>query len=193
MEKVAVYLDSGFLSEVNKRFGGGIPLKYDLLKFVKNFCGKENLIFRKLYYYTAPPFQSGNPNNEEKKRKEKYDRFINKLKSNPEIVVREGRVQKIKENGRTVYRQKGVDTLLTMDLVKLGSNNEKIKTAVLIACDTDFVPVVKDLIESGIEVILYTYYERSRKSKFSTSNHLIQSTSRYVSITKEDLLNASFD
>jgi len=56
MEEAIVLIDSGFLSKVTKHFGGGIHLRYNLLKFAKNLSGKEDLIFKQLLYYTAPPF-----------------------------------------------------------------------------------------------------------------------------------------
>ena len=57
-----------------------------------------------------------------------------------------------------------------MDLMDL---DNKIKTIILVACDTDFVPILNKLKEKGIKVILYYYTDKIRKSKFSMSNHLI--------------------
>jgi hypothetical protein len=92
-------------------FGGNIPFKYDLIKFVKNLVGKDKLILKHLFYYNALPFQPTKPTKEEKRRKEKYDSFIARLNSSPDVTVREGRVQRVKIDGKYVYKQKGVDTL----------------------------------------------------------------------------------
>lgn len=187
MEKCLFFIDSGFLSKVSRHFGGGISLRYDLLKFVKNLSGRENLIFKHLFYYTAPPFQSKNPSLDERKRKENYDKFIERLlKNKDEITIREGRVQRIKTDGGFVYKQKGVDTFLTMDLMSIPLNYTKIKDIILIACDSDFVPIIRKLRSLGIRVILYTYFERKRNSIFSTSNNLLKSVNKYVQLTKED-------
>lgn len=186
MEKVVVLIDAGFLSKVSKHFGGGIPLKYDLLKFAKNLSGKENLIFKQLFYYTAPPFQPNNPNKQESERKERHDRFVERLRSNQEITVREGRCQRIKVDGRFVYKQKGVDTLLTMDLMDVPLNHQKVKDIILIASDSDFVPVIEHLKKHGIKVTLYTYFDRKRDSAFSTSNNLLRAVGKYVQIKLED-------
>jgi len=190
MEKVLVFIDAGFLSKVGKHFGGGIPLKYNLLKFAKNITGKENLIFKKLYYYTAPPFQSNNPSKEEKQRKERYDLFINRLKVEPDITVREGRCQRLKVDGKHIFKQKGVDTLMTMDLIYAPIEHDKIKEIILIASDSDFVPVIERLKGLGIKVTLYTYSERKRDSMFSTSNNLLKSVSRVVQLTEKDFINS---
>ena len=111
---------------------------------------------------------------------------IQKLKQHPEITIREGRCQRLKIDGKYRYKQKGVDTLLTMDLMDLPLEHPKIKEVILIASDSDFVPVIQRLKKFGIKVTLYTYFERDRKSIFSTSNKLLGSVSKYVKLKKED-------
>jgi len=186
MEKVIVMIDAGFLSKVSHKLGEGHYFKYDLLKFSKKLAGKQELIFKQLFFYNAPPFQSSKPSKEEKKRKEDYDSFTQKLKQNENVTIREGRCQRLKVDGKYIYKQKGVDTYLTMDLMDMPLENSKIKTVILIASDSDFVPVIKRLKELGINVILYTYFERDRKSKFSTSNKLLNAVTKYVILNKQD-------
>ena len=166
MEKTLVFIDAGFLSKVNKEFGGGIPNKFDILKFVKQITGKENLIFNHLFYYTAPPFQSNNPSNDEKKRRERYDKFIENLRQSNEITIREGRCQRLRVDGQFIFKQKGVDTFVIMDLMEIPIKYPKIKSIILIASDSDFVPIIQKLRSYGIEIILYTYFDKKRNSFF---------------------------
>jgi len=190
MERVLVMIDAGFLSKVSRELGGGHYFKYDLLKFSKNLCGNHNSVFKHLFFYNAPPYQNTNPNNDQRQRKEEYDSFVEKLSRNKdEITIREGRCQRIKENGNYVYKQKGVDTLLTMDLMDIPIKYPKIRQVILIASDSDFVPVIERLKELGIEVILYTYFDRIRNSNFSRSNELIKSVSKYIKLRKDDFEN----
>jgi len=186
MEKALVFIDSGFISKVSMFFGGGIPLKYRFIKFAKNLTGKENFIFKHLFFYTAPPFQSIKPNNDEKGRKKRYDSFIKSLSLEEDITIREGRCQKINNGGKVIYKQKGVDTFLTMDLMNVPIKFQKIKKVILIASDSDFVPVINELKSLGIEVILYTYFDKKRNSEFSTSNELLKSVTRYKLLSKKD-------
>ncbi len=187
MEKAVVMIDAGFLSKVSYHLGEKHYFKYDLIKFAKQVAGKQNLVFKHLFFYTAPPFQSSYITPDEKKRKIEYDRFVQRLKPYPEeVTIREGRCQRLKIDGKFVYKQKGVDTLLTMDLMNLPIEHSKIKEVILIATDSDFVPVIQRLRELGIMVTLYTYFERDRKSIFSTSNKLLGSVSKYVKLTKND-------
>ena len=189
MEKVIFFIDAGFLSKVSYKLGEGHYFKYDLLKFSKLLSGKQSLIFKHLFFYNAPPFQSQNPTNEERKRKTAYDEFVLKLNVNKEVTIREGRCQRLKVDGKYLYKQKGVDTLITMDLMKLPTEESKVKNIVLIASDSDFVPIINHLKKSGINVFLYTYFERDRKSKFSTSNKLLGAVTRYFKLRKEDFQN----
>ncbi len=186
MEKVIVMIDAGFLSKVSYKLGGGHYFKYDLLKFSKRLSGKQKLIFKHLFFYNAPPFQSSKPSDEENKRKEEYDSFVQRLNQNKDVTIREGRCQRLKIDGEYRYKQKGVDTFLIMDLMDMPLENPGIKTVILIASDSDFVPVINRLKKLGINVILYTYFERDRKSKFSTSNKLLSTVARYVKLNKQD-------
>lgn len=133
-----------------------------------------------VFYYTAPPYQSSNPTPEEKERKSNYDRFINKIKKIPNFIVREGRCQKLDDG----FHQKGVDTLLTLDLVDI-TKKKDIKTIVLVICDTDFVPILKRISDSGFEIILFYYSDFKRNSKFSMSNHLFTVCDKHILIELE--------
>ncbi|PJE81266.1 hypothetical protein COU58_03475 [Candidatus Pacearchaeota archaeon CG10_big_fil_rev_8_21_14_0_10_32_42] len=186
MERVLVLIDAGFLSKVSHELGEGHYFKYDILKFSKNLCGKFGSVFHHLFFYNAPPYQNTYPSQDQKKRKEDYDSFISKLSRHECVTIREGRCQRVKNDGRYIYKQKGVDTLLTMDLMEIPIEYPKIKQIILIASDSDFVPVIQKLRKRGIKVILYTYFDRVRDSNFSRSNELIKSVNRYIKLKKSD-------
>lgn len=185
MDEVLFFIDSGFVSKLSKHFGGGNYIKFKLKDFVSNLCYKNKFISKKIFYYTAPPYQSNNPKKLEIKRKEKYDSFRNSLLKEG-VVVREGRVQRLRLDGKYQYKQKGVDTLLTIDLSHVKEDFPSVKKIVLISSDTDFVPIIEDISKRGLEIILFTYFDRKRNSPFSLSNHLLRVCSRYVKLTKED-------
>jgi uncharacterized LabA/DUF88 family protein len=167
MDDTCVFLDGAYLSILNKYFGGGKPLEIDINQFAYTLAKSEGLWCKGVYYYTAPPFQSDPPTPDEVRRRGNYDRFINHLKRFPNFTVREGRCQKVEGE----FHQKGVDTLFTMDLFE-ACKNKDIKTIIVLTCDTDFVPILNKLRESGIRVILYYFNDFKRGSKFSMSNHL---------------------
>lgn len=181
IDKTAILIDAGYLSLISKHFGKGKHLKLDIVNFSRALAIKKDLWMEELYYYTAPPFQSTTTTNEENKLKKGYDKFISNMSQNKFVTIREGRVQKVKNK----FTQKGVDTLVVMDLVRLGSS-KKYKKILLLACDTDFVPIIKEVEEKGVEIILYYYTDRIRKSKFSMSNEILDVCKNKVLLKKED-------
>jgi len=186
MNKTLVLIDAGFLSKLSKYLGNGKYLKYDLIKFSKKLAEKQNLDCKHIFYYTAPPFQSDNSSIEETKRFRNYEKFISNLSKDSSISVREGRCQRLKVDGKFIYGQKGVDALIIIDLMSVPIKYKEIKKVILIANDSDFVPVVKSLKEWGIEIILYTHYSKKRGSSFSRSNELLRTVSKYIQLKKED-------
>ncbi len=189
-EKTLIFIDAGFLSKLALHYGNGKYLKYDIFRLAEIFAKKERLKVEHIFYYTAPPFISSKPTREQSIKKENYDKFVHKLSLGNNITIREGRVQRVKKNRKFVYTQKGVDTHLTMDLSKTPYKFSDIKKIILIACDSDFVPVIKDIDSENVKTILYTYYDKKRNSDFSRSNELSQCVLKQVLIKKEDFENS---
>lgn len=75
---------------------------------------------------------------------------------------------------------------MAIDLMNTITKKQETKKVILIASDSDFVPIVNQLKSEGIEVILYTYYIRKRNTGLSRSNHLLNSVSRYSKMNKSD-------
>jgi uncharacterized LabA/DUF88 family protein len=188
LSETLVFIDEGFLTKLSKYFGNGKYLKFDKYSFSKNLCKKQKLKCKKIYYYTAPPFQGEPPTAEEENKKDGYDRFIRKLKEK-NIIVKEGRCQRIKCDGNFIYQQKSVDILMAIDLTNIPIRFPEIKKIILVSSDSDFVPVINNLEENKVETILYTFYEKKRHTPFSVSNHLIKSVYKYKLLTKEDFTN----
>jgi uncharacterized LabA/DUF88 family protein len=180
-----VFIDSGFLSKVSNHLGKGKSINYDIITFSNRLAEKQKLSCKKIFYYTAPPYQGAAPTENEVKRRYGYDKFIDKLRKR-EAIVREGRCQRLKIGGKYIYKQKGVDILLAMDLMSVTSDFPKVRHIILIASDSDFVPIVEKLKEQNVKTILYTYYERKRNTNFSRSNHLIKSAHKYSFLSKND-------
>lgn len=187
MDKALVFIDDGFLSKLSKFFGDGKYLKLHRKKFAKRICEKEGLFCEKIFVYTAAPFQGSNPNKLEIKRKEGYDIFKNSLVKEG-IVFREGRCQRLKIDGKYIYKQKAVDVLLAMDLMNVYMNYPDVKRIILISSDSDFVPVVEDLEKKGVKTVLCTYFDKKRNTRFSRSNNLIKSVYKYITLNMEDFI-----
>lgn len=181
MENCIIFIDGAYLSLVSKFLGKGKHLKFNIKKFAENLSEKEGLICKEIFYYNCPPFQGTPPTSEQEKRKSGYDKFISKLDL-AGIRVREGRCQMIDKE----YTQKGVDVLLSIDLVRKAS---EIKNFILVACDTDFVPAIKDIRKKD-EVKVVLYYFKDKNSKFSMSDHILSVCDKKVRLRKEDFDDA---
>lgn len=192
MSDTLVFIDEGFLSKLSKHLGKEKYLKFDKIKLANNLAKKQSLLCKKIFYYTAPPFQSEPPTKKEEMMKEGYDSFIRKLRKK-EVTVREGRCQRLKIDGQFKYIQKAVDVYMAMDLTNIPVKYPDIKKIIIIATDSDFVPVIENLEEQGIKTLLYTYYERKRNTNFSRSNHLIKSAHKYVLLSEQDFESASLE
>jgi uncharacterized LabA/DUF88 family protein len=172
-----VFIDGAYLNLIIKEIFSA-QRKLDIKQLSILLARQQGFWCRKSYYYTAPPYQSRKTTPMQDKRKSSYDRFVSTLKKKSGVIVREGRCQKTSSG----FRQKGVDTLLTIDLL-MSSLKGKCKTAILLACDTDFVPVMEYLKkELGVEVIVYYYADRRRSSRFSMSNHMISACDKAIKI-----------
>ena len=189
MKDTLIFIDETFLEKLSKHLGDGKYIKYDKIIFAENLANAQYLSCKNIFYYTAPPFQGSVPSRIEEKKKDGYDRFINKLKER-KVIVREGRCQRLKLGGEFIFKQKSVDVLLAMDLTNVPLRFPNVKKIILISSDSDFVPVIKNLEKYDIKTILYTYYEKKRDTPFSRSNHLIKSVYKYVLLKREDFDNA---
>ncbi|MFA7707677.1 MAG: NYN domain-containing protein [Candidatus Pacearchaeota archaeon] len=184
MEDCIIFIDGAYLSLVSKFLGKGKHLRFDIKKLSENLAKKHCFNCKEIFYYNCPPFQETPPTIEQETRKAGYDKFISKLDLSG-IKVREGRCQMINGN----YSQKGVDVLLSIDLVRKAS---EIKNILLIACDTDFVPAIKDVQEKDKANVML-YYFKDRDSKFSMSDHILDVCNKKFRLKIEDFENASFE
>ena len=185
MEDTLLFVDDGFFGLVKKHLQKKTGKDKKYLQTFRNICQRENLNLMRLFIYTAPPYQSHKPNSKDIFLMRKYQSMVRMLKKKRWITIREGRCQKIiNEEGKVDYYQKGVDALIILDMYDTKEKYPTVNKIILIASDSDFVPVIERMKQKGIKVILYTYFDRLRKSKFSTSNHLLGVASKWVKLNE---------
>jgi len=177
-EKTLVFIDNHYLDLVAANFG--MYNRFDIAELVLQIVRNENLWCEEAYLYTAPPHHGEPMTLDEKRRMESYNHFVSALKRFQYLVLREGRCQKI----GNAFKQKGVDTLITMDLTLVPSIHPDIKTVVVLTADTDFVPVLDFIRKQGVKIILYYFSDFRRHSRFSLSNHLFSVCDKRVLLTR---------
>lgn len=194
MEDTLIFVDDGFFGLVKKHFQkeAGHGKKY--LQTFRNICKKECLNLKHLFVYSSPPYQSPKPTKQERFLMSRYNNMMKMLKKKNWITVREGRCQRIlNQDGKFDYCQKGVDALIILDMYDIKETYPGINKIILIASDSDFVPVIERMKKKGIEIVLYTYFDRKRGSRFSTSNHLLKTASKWVKFQAADFEDSRFN
>lgn len=180
MEDTIVFVDDGFFGLVKRHLQKRTGKNLSYLQTFRNICKKENLNLKHLFIYTCPPYQSPKPTEKEDFLMSKYQNMTKMLRKKKWATLREGRCQRLKIDGKFDYCQKGVDALVIMDMYDSKETYPDVKKIILIASDSDFVPVIERMKQKGIEIIVYTYFDRKRGSRFSTSNQLLKVASRWV-------------
>lgn len=170
--KVIVFIDNAYLLRL-KNYLFKDKFKYSIKTFIDSLCFKQRLVAEKIFLYDAPPFQSRKTTEKEDEKRRKYDEYADIFRKQG-IILREGRTQRIKIGNEFVFRQKGVDMLLGIDMVAVKEDFPEIKRIILLSGDSDFVPVIEKLRKQNIQVFLWTYFEKNRESAFSKSNELIK-------------------
>jgi len=178
MDKAAVFIDGGYLNKVLKHVFGEPEIDYELLS--DRICGNDYERLR-TYYYNCMPFQSNPPTAAESRMYAQMNKFIYNLNRLNRFEVRLGRLQKI---GRT-YKQKRVDVLLSVDLVRM-SWNHQINKAVLLTGDSDFVPAIKAAKDAG--VLTVAFYSRGAPQVYAHDELLYECDERFE--MTQELINS---
>jgi len=145
MARAAVFIDGAYFDNVLLNFG---RMKVDYEKFSDSLCqGYERL---RTYYYHCLPYQSSPPTAQESQKYASMRMFLSTLERLSRFEVRLGKIAKY---GQDPPRQKQVDALLAIDLVRLTAK-QQISKAILVVGDGDHVPAVKSAKEEGAIVDL---------------------------------------
>jgi len=139
--RVVIYVDGGYLDKALERDFSSARI--DLGRFSDLLLDPHDELIR-TYYYTCPPYQSSPPTQDERRRKSRYDSFRHNIGQLDRFEIREGELKRRTSpfGGRPIYIQKGVDTLLCVDLLS-HSLTSRIDKAILVAGDKDLIPGVK--------------------------------------------------
>jgi uncharacterized LabA/DUF88 family protein len=150
--RIAIFVDGGYLEKIIKNEFSEVPI--DFSKLVEILVGGRELL--RTYYYNCLPYQSNSPTPEESERFAKKERFFSYLRSLPRFSVRLGKLayRGIGGDGKKVFEQKGIDTLLSIDMVNLAATKQ-VSNIILLAGDSDYIPAVEVAKTHGVGVILY--------------------------------------
>ena len=149
--------------------------KIDLASINLNQLFKEPLnsfeIFRKIFYGARLHLHQ-----DTKRKSEELIKFQRKLRNGLieqgyEFVIA-GNVRAQKVDNKIVFREKGVDVKIAVDLVSLACD-KKIETAILCSSDSDLQPAVKELKTRKVEVIYLGFETNPNKGLTYTTDRTI--------------------
>jgi uncharacterized LabA/DUF88 family protein len=108
------------------------------------------------YYYNCLPYQSNPPTPEESERFAKKERYFSYLRRLPRFNVKVGKLafRGIDKEGNKDFEQKGIDTLLSIDMVNLAATKQ-VSNIILLAGDSDYIPAIEVTKTHGVGAILY--------------------------------------
>ncbi len=147
MARTAVFIDGAYVQWVTAHRFDYARVDYE--KFVAAVLPPDTQLLR-AYYYDSLPYVSEVPTDDETERFTRKERWLHAIEHVPQMDVRLGRVA-MREDGTVV--QKRVDVLLAMDMVRVAYKHLA-DVVVLVAGDSDYVPLVEDVKAEGLLVDL---------------------------------------
>ena len=128
-------------------------------------------ISRKVFYVAKLHF-----NPETKKKSEELIKFQRKLRNNLvnqgyEFVIA-GNVRALKVGSKIIFREKGVDVRIGVDLVSLACDG-KLETAILGSSDSDLQPAIAELRKRDVKVVYLGFETNPNKGLTYTTNRTI--------------------
>ncbi len=147
MDRAAVFVDGAYVQWVTAhRFEYA---RVDYQKFVAAVLPPDTQLLR-AYYYDSLPYVGDPPTEEDTDRLARKERWLHAIEHIPQLEVRLGQVAR-REDGTVV--QKRVDVLLAMDMVRV-AYKRLADVVVLVAGDSDYVPLVEEVKAEGLLVDL---------------------------------------
>lgn len=146
----------------------------DFKKLAGMIARHFDLDVREIRYYNSTPDIGLGENNYYK-----HMVFLAKLK-NQGLNVKTRKLKKIKENGKMIRIEKGVDVMIASDMVDRAIVNDGCDCCVLISGDSDFVPIMQLIKDSGKEALTTSVLK-------GYARELLQGDFRFWILKKSDL------
>lgn len=143
--KVAVFIDGSNLYSKLKGLRVKTTSEFDYTGFVKQLAKGEELVYVG-YYVGQVQMEKNNPRSEALYSNQQ--KFFHRLSTQiPDIEIVRGHIQ----NFNGVYKEKGVDVRLALDIYKY-ANQSLYDRAIVVSSDSDLLPAIRMAQASGKEV-----------------------------------------
>jgi uncharacterized LabA/DUF88 family protein len=169
-------VNSYFLNKYKKEFS---LLKFDFKKFF-DYVLKNNKPTRKIIYFSKIKFypETAEKSNQLIKRQRKLRNIL--INNGFEFCIA-GNVRLQKINNKIIFREKGVDVKLAVDIVKF-SLIDKVDQLIICSSDSDIQPAIKEARKSNTKLI-YLGFE------INPNKGLIYTTDKSIIVKNKTILN----
>jgi uncharacterized LabA/DUF88 family protein len=146
------------------------------IKNISNYLSKKlNINIIEIRWYTSIPDIEEN-----EEIYFKHLKFLEDLKKKGiQIITR--KLQKLKIKGQTIFKEKGIDVWIAVDIIRLSLIEKKCNKVVLISGDADFVPALELISKNKISVISssvpkgYSYELRTKFPYITLNKEILDS------------------
>jgi len=149
--------------------------KIDLTSINLNKLFKESLkgfnISRKIFYNARLHFHKDTPRKSEELIKLQRKLRNTSINQGYEFIIA-GNVRAQKIDGKVVFREKGVDVKIAVDLVSLACDG-KLDTAILCSSDSDLQPAIEEVRKRKVKVVYLGFETNPNKGLMYTTNKTI--------------------
>jgi len=159
--------------------------KIDLALININELFKKSLkgfnISRKIFYNARLHFHKNTPRKSEELIKLQRKLRNTLINQGYEFIIA-GNVRAQSVGSRVVFREKGVDVKIAVDLVSLACD-KKLDTAILCSSDSDLQPAITELRKRMVEVVYLGFETNPNKG-------LVYTTNKTILLRNPEILNA---
>lgn len=143
--KVAIFIDGSNLYSKLKGLGIKATSEFDYFRFA-NYLVKDSKIIYVGYYVGQVHVEKNNPRSEELySNQQKF--FHHLVTQIPNVEIVRGHIQ----NYNGIYKEKGVDVRLALDIYKFANQNFYDR-AIVVSSDSDLLPAIRMAQTEGKEV-----------------------------------------
>lgn len=188
MSKTILFIDGeNFFHKIKKIIDSGKqkPPKFDLSKTSLDLIFKDvikNYKINRKKYYTAKLHIHPKTKSKSIKLINFQRSLVNNLKRENYEVDIFGNVRGQEINGKVVFKEKGVDVKLAVDLVSL-AYNKKVDIALICSSDSDLQPAIYELKKLKIKTVYIGF-------KCEPNRGLIYTTNENLLLSDQDVIQA---
>ena len=152
MGTTALFIDGAYLDKV--RVAAAPALSIDFGRLAVRLVQPNELL--RAYYYHCLPWMSATPDELEQERYARARRFMTALSFLPRFEVRLGRLARrgTEADGRPIFVQKRVDTMIGVDMALLAGKG-RVDRIALLSGDSDYLPAIDAVKREGVLTVLW--------------------------------------